>query len=151
MCSAVHSDEQQTNVPLGLLSEDLLRQAALRVKPHGTRLERRLTELEKAQISQRIKQARIQAGLTQRELADYLNVEARTVANYESSRVPFRLLGKIAEATGTTSEWLLHGAVAESSTPATVEELAQLREDLAEAQAQVSEILRLVRQLAEPE
>lgn len=74
-----------------------------------TAAERRMTELERAEISARIKEARLTAGLTQDELADLLDVQQRSVANYESVRVPWRLIDKIAEVTGRTVEWLLYG------------------------------------------
>lgn len=77
--------------------------------PPPTKLERRMSELERAAIMARIKQARTQAGLTQDELADLLNVQQRTIANYESIRVPWRYLDKIAEVTGVSQEWLIHG------------------------------------------
>lgn len=68
-----------------------------------------MSELERQMICQRVKQARVEAGLTQEELADLLNVGQRTVANYESVRVPWRYLAKIGEVTGRTQEWLLRG------------------------------------------
>lgn len=102
------------SVPTPDLYGDLL--ANLKGRNTGTKLERRLTELERVQISERIKEARVQAGLTQEELADLLHVRSRTVANYEAGRVPWRLLGQIAEATGKSQEWLLHGDRAEPAT-----------------------------------
>lgn len=94
-------------------TRDLSEELRILVRRKGaTRLERRMTELEKAQISERIKTARVQAGLTQEELADLLHVRARTIANYEADRVPWRLLDKIAEFTGVSQQWLLHGIAA---------------------------------------
>lgn len=104
-------------------------------RPEGTRLERRMTELERAKISARIKQARHEAGLTQDELADLLNVQQRSVANYESVRVPWRLISQIAEITGKSSEWLLHGREeSDQSLEGRLEELALTLADVRENQ-----------------
>lgn len=83
--------------------------AGLYLNKTFTAAERRMTELERAQISARIKEARLTAGLTQDELADLLDVQQRSVANYESVRVPWRLIDRIAEVTGRTTEWILYG------------------------------------------
>jgi type II secretory pathway predicted ATPase ExeA len=104
----------------------------------ATKLERHLSHLEKAQISARIKQAREMAGLTQDELGDLLEprVKQRTIANYESIRVPWDYLHQIAEHTGRTWEWLVYG---EQTSPA---EIAALLEAMAQIQDAVEEILR---------
>lgn len=110
-----------------------------------TSWETRLTDAEKLEVCARIKSARQQAGLTQEELAKILHVRQRTIANYESTRVPFRLLDRIAEATGVSTEWLLRGDAAKRATDASVE---RLHADLALVQQQVSEILELLRRQA---
>lgn len=61
------------------------------------------------QICARIKQARIEAGLTQEDMAGLLNVTGRAIQNYESRRVPFRRLEEIAKLTAVSQEWLLRG------------------------------------------
>lgn len=69
-----------------------------------------LNVFEPESIGERIKQAREQAGLRQEDLADLLGVATRTVQNYEGAATkPFKQLNAIAAATGTTTEWLLHG------------------------------------------
>jgi transcriptional regulator with XRE-family HTH domain len=72
-------------------------------------------QLERAKIKARIKQAREEAGLTQPELGDLMVPPAhmRTVQDWESTTVatvPFRHLPRIAEVTGRSTSWLLHGA-----------------------------------------
>lgn len=149
-----HSGEQVQDLPSvrqpPTIDGDLIELAAAAARRSkqgpGTRLQRRMTELERAQISERIKQARKQAGLTQQELADLLHVQARTIANYESDRVPWRLLGKIAEATNVSQEWLLRG-----EQPAPASDLVGLREEISDVQAQLARIEQLVRQLVEPQ
>lgn len=71
------------------------------------RLVRRLPQLERDRITSRIKQARVEAGLTQEEMADVLNVTQRAYQNYESIRVPWRHLQTIGEVTGKPREWFL--------------------------------------------
>lgn len=72
-----------------------------------------MAELDRAAISVRIAEARDKrAGLTQPELADILDVHWRTIQDWESPKngtVPWDRLGEIADATGVTKEWLLHG------------------------------------------
>lgn len=68
-----------------------------------------MAELQKEEIPGRIRQARIEAGLTQNEIAELLDVAMRTWQNYESHRVPWSLINQIAKITGKSPEWLLHG------------------------------------------
>lgn len=64
---------------------------------------------DEREICARIVRARELAGLTQPELANLIGVTERTVRNYESGRVPWGLLNKIADVTGTTRTWLVDG------------------------------------------
>lgn len=98
-----------------------------------------MSELERAQISARIKEARLAAGLTQDELADLLGVQQRSVANYESVRVPWRLLGKIAEFTGRSTEWLLYGKEPGEASPD--DRLANLEEMVGKLVVMLEQVL----------
>ena len=69
----------------------------------------RMDEQLQADICGRIRQARIEAGFTQQEAADTVGVTMRAYQNYESVRVPFRTLGRIASVFGVEEEWLLRG------------------------------------------
>lgn len=96
------------------------------------------------EIGARIAQARKEAGLTQDELADILSVVTRTVQNYEAGATkPYTHLRAIADTTGRSVEWLLHGEPDELVTGA---ELAALRKDLAEVRAAVARIEELVQE-----
>lgn len=68
-----------------------------------------MANLDPVAIGGRIALARKQAGLTQGELAERIGVIPRSVQNYEAGRIPWKLLDSIAEATGVTKEWILHG------------------------------------------
>lgn len=68
-----------------------------------------LDEREEKEICARIKEARKEAGFTQQQMADLLNVEKRTYQLYEATRVPFRRLEEIGKLTGRPREWLLYG------------------------------------------
>lgn len=107
----------------------------------GPYLERLLAELDRAQISSRIRQARKQAQLTQPELADLLHVHWRTVQTWEHDRVPWDRLEDLAKATGTERDWLLHGEDGAGSEPATVEEIRALRTEVESLGAKVDQIL----------
>jgi transcriptional regulator with XRE-family HTH domain len=73
-----------------------------------------------AQICGRIKQARQEAGYTQEEMADLLAMTMRGYQNYESNRVPFRHLERIAELTHVTQTWLLRGDPPEAEAPSEI-------------------------------
>lgn len=73
-----------------------------------------MAHLEATAIRARIQEAREQAGLSQPDMAALLGVITRTVQNYEahagvSAKVPYDRLGDIADITGTSLKWLLHG------------------------------------------
>jgi transcriptional regulator with XRE-family HTH domain len=102
-------------------------------------------ELDRAAISLRLAQARVEVGLTQAELAELLSIHFRSVQNYESPRerrIPFDLLDHWAQITGRTKEWLLHGdqprIVADDRLEAIEERLERLEAGL----LRVEEILR---------
>lgn len=65
--------------------------------------------LQEAEIRARIKLARKEAGLSQTDLAELLEVIPRTVQNYENDHVPWTRIKDIAEVTGVSTRWLLHG------------------------------------------
>ena len=95
-------------------------------------------------ICARIQQARKEAGYTQQEMADLLGMTMRGYQNYESNRVPFRWLDKIADLTGKSQEWLLRGDVEPvEATPSRSELLQETRE----TRAVVESLLREVREL----
>jgi transcriptional regulator with XRE-family HTH domain len=98
-----------------------------------------MAELDRRLICARIKQARKEAGLTQEELADLLRpaVRARTIANYESERVPWRYLGQIAEITGRSQEWLLHGELEAGDVPERLGRLEAVLQEIAGLQAAI--------------
>lgn len=68
-----------------------------------------MAQLQELEIVKRIEQARIESGLSQEEMAALLEVANRTYWNYENNRVPYKLMGRIAEVTGRSLRWLLHG------------------------------------------
>lgn len=88
-----------------------------------------MAEISKIGVAQRIAQARGEAGLTQAELADIMNVHPRTVQNWESQtnpRMEFNRLDELGGVLATTKFWLLHGA----ELPGSAEDAATLAEIL---------------------
>lgn len=74
--------------------------------------------------------------MTLEEMADALGITQRAYWNYEHIRVPFRRLKEIAEITGTTQGWLLHGEV----TPKIdVDAVQQLESHLAALEGKVAD------------
>ena len=91
------------------MSTTRTKRSATRRRPaHIVRLDL-MAELQKAEISARIRQSRLEAGLTQPEMAELLDVTLRTYQNYEGDRVPWDLMGRISDITGRSLRWLLHG------------------------------------------
>lgn len=65
---------------------------------------------EPVAIGERIKQARIEAGLIQEELGDLIGMSTRTVQSYEAgTSSPYRKIREISAVTSRSVEWLLHG------------------------------------------
>jgi transcriptional regulator with XRE-family HTH domain len=92
---------------------------------------------EPGAIGGRIKQAREEAGLTQEDLADAIDVTTRTVQNYESGDTkPYKKIGPIADATGVSTRWLLHGEADEDQAS-----LSQMAGELAEIREMLSRVL----------
>jgi PAS domain S-box-containing protein len=78
-----------------------------------------------AQIGARLAQARKQAGITQKALAESLGVTRRSIQGYEAGTVvPYKHLDRLAELLGRTHTWFLSGDV---TTTATADPIAQLR------------------------
>lgn len=106
-------------------------------------------------LGSRIREARMAAGLTQDELSDLVGVGMRQIQYYESGDSnPYRTLRRIAEATGRSIGWFLHG---DAPTELAVEELAQRLEaveagqerieaSLVEQRSLLDELLRRVQQ-----
>jgi transcriptional regulator with XRE-family HTH domain len=68
-----------------------------------------MAQLDAEGISARIREARLEAGLTQKELADLLTVHKKTVENYEHGQINYRELNQIAEVLNKPIKWILHG------------------------------------------
>jgi transcriptional regulator with XRE-family HTH domain len=63
-------------------------------------------------IGARLKQARLEAGLTQEDMADLVGVSTRSWQGYEAGDVvPYRQMERIGEITQRTVAWLLHGDI----------------------------------------
>lgn len=105
-----------------------------------------MAELSRAAIAQRIATARKQAGLDQRELADLMRVHWRTVQDWESVKkqaTPWDRLDELAQVTGVTKDWLLHGE-RENEVDA-----AQLAHRLEALEGEVTEAVSLIREALE--
>ena len=93
-----------------------------------------LMEIEPEKIRARLRQARKEAGLSQQQLAELLNVHKRTIENYENVRVPWDHLNEYARFTNRPAEWFLYGEAAlppEGELAALAETVEHLGEDLA--------------------
>ena len=109
-----------------------------------------MAELDRAQISARMKDAREQAGLTQREIADLLLTHYRTVQEWENiknANVPWDRLEDWARATGVSRDWLLTGQ--DAIHPPPTEEVRETLRLLAETAKSLVDLLTEQRQLVE--
>lgn len=65
---------------------------------------------EKDAYIRRVKQARLDCGKTQQEIADFIGTDRTTYTNYENRRqMPRNHMAKFCEITNTRPEWLLTG------------------------------------------
>jgi transcriptional regulator with XRE-family HTH domain len=94
-------------------------------------------------LGRRIKAAREEAGLTQPELADLIGLSMRQVQNLEAGvSKPYKHIREIAEATGKSIEWLLHG---DNVTPGSEDRLREIvQEELEGVREAVSRIEALL-------
>ena len=126
----------------------------------GAYLATLMAELDRAQISKRIRQARLEAGYrSQKELGDVLHVHWRTIQDWESEKsgnVPFDRLDEIARATDKSKFWLLHGREEPSSEVAgelaqqILRRLESLEDQVTEHVALTREALTLLREAQKP-
>jgi transcriptional regulator with XRE-family HTH domain len=74
-----------------------------------------MKQLDKIQMSERIQQIMKRVGITQKGLADYLNISQPAISLYLQGRVPpADVLLKIARLGDTTIEWILTGETDQS-------------------------------------
>lgn len=71
-----------------------------------------MKQLDKIQMSERIQQIMKRVGITQKGLADYLNISQPAISLYLQGRMPpADVLLKIARLGDTTIEWILSGEI----------------------------------------
>lgn len=74
-----------------------------------------MKQLDKIQMSERIQRIMKRVGITQKGLADYLNISQPAISLYLQGRVPpADVLLKIARLGDTTIEWILTGETEQS-------------------------------------
>jgi transcriptional regulator with XRE-family HTH domain len=100
-----------------------------------------MAEIDPKQVGERIAFARKAAGLGQAEFASAIGVALRSVQNYESGRVPWKLLQKIADETSVEKDWILYGD-AEVSSVIDGEAADGIQDRLATVEDLLREILR---------
>jgi len=108
-----------------------------------------LEEVRETGVGARLRIARRSSGLTQKQLAERLEVESITVSRWERGVTSPSLprLRRIAEITETTVSDLVRSPDAAS---AHAVELAALREELAETRELVDRVARALERLAPP-
>ena len=95
------------------------------------------------EIGARIKQARLEAGLTQNDLAGMGSFSYRSVQGWETGeRIPFKHFAELGQLLRKTSEWFLYGDEPDSTTETRYQELL---ERLGQVEAQQQELLEEVR------
>jgi transcriptional regulator with XRE-family HTH domain len=84
---------------------------------------------ERKRLGERIRRARQERGLTQRELAEQLGITARSLQNYEAGTiVPWRHLGRIEVLTHRRAGWLLRDDETGGALEATIADLLRTME-----------------------
>ena len=107
-----------------------------------------LSVFEPQDIGARLKHARLEAGLTQEELADLVGVSTRSWQGYEAGDVvPYRHMTRIAEVTRRPLAWLLHG---DDDPPVRPDWLDPLRGELADGVARLNAVVEKLEAQLEP-
>ena len=102
-----------------------------------------MVQFNSHEIGARIKQARLEAGLTQNELAGMGTFSYRSLQGWETGeRIPFKHFAELSQLLRKTSEWFLYGDEPDSTTEGRYEELL---ERLGQVEAQQQEILEALR------
>jgi transcriptional regulator with XRE-family HTH domain len=84
---------------------------------------------ERKRLGERIRRARRETGLTQRELAEQLGITTRSLQNYEAGTiVPWRHLGRIEVLTHRRAGWLLRDDETGGALEATIADLLRTME-----------------------
>lgn len=94
-----------------------------------------MAELNRLAIAQRVQQAREEAGLKQREVAEALQVHWRTVQNWESQANPivaWDRLDELSDLLGVSKPWLIHGEETIRETNRLADRLEALEEKVAD-------------------
>lgn len=120
----------------------------------GAYLASLMAELDRAQISRRIREARLLAGFkSQEQLGDVMHVHFRTVQDWENPKhqnVPWDRLDELAAVCGVTKIWLLHGDEAPAQASGSLDEvlrrLGSIEAQIDEAAAGVSAALEKLEQ-----
>jgi transcriptional regulator with XRE-family HTH domain len=69
-----------------------------------------MQQFEAREIGARIRQARLERGLTQEELAALTSFSKRSLQDYESGEtIPYRHIGELSRILGRPQEWFLYG------------------------------------------
>ena len=101
-----------------------------------------MQQFEAEVIGARIKQARLEAGMTQEQLAEVCSFSKRSLQDYEYGvTIPYKHLTELAAILRRSVAWFLHGAEADRSP----EEDAALADRMAAVETQLQELVREVR------
>lgn len=106
-------------------------------------------ELRTRQVCARIREARTGAGLTLQQMSDLLEVHVRSYQDYERDVIPYRHIGRIAEATQTSVRWLLSGVDELQLLQKMGEALTQLEQGMESVLQQLDENARVLALLRE--
>lgn len=95
------------------------------------------------EVGERIAQARIEAGMTQEDLAEVSPFSKRSLQDYEAGvTIPYKHMRHLAKVLRRPVDWFLHG----NPQPEDEEQLARLEAEVAALRADVAELLRRGRQ-----
>jgi transcriptional regulator with XRE-family HTH domain len=102
-----------------------------------------MMQFDPLEIGSRIKRARLEAGLTQEEVAGMGTFSYRSLQGWETGeRIPFKHMAELGQLLRKTSEWFLYGDEADQETESRYEMLLKRLGDVESQQQEILEALR---------
>ena len=107
-----------------------------------------MQQFEAKEIGLRIKQARVERGMTQEDLAEVASFSSRSLTDYETGvTIPYRHLRELSRLLGRSPEWFLHGDAENEASVEVAERLDRIEQAQAEQRKADEQTQQLLQEL----